>query len=142
MSVSKLKRLARVTFDELARQKEPVRISGDREVTVYAYDPKPLKGIKRGKRLVVQASKRERKMKSLAAGEIRSSRQTGMVPIECDGEPFGMIGDGFADLKWEARHRRRVTFDAMIVGSFARGIPEVKLMLPPYKETRRIIDSL
>ena len=142
MNVSKLKKFARVTLNELTRQKEPVHISGDREVTVYVYDPKPLKGIKRGKRFVVQVSKREHKMKSLTTGEIHSSRQTGMVPIEYDGEPFGMISDGFADLKWEAQHRRRVTFDAMIVGSFARGIPEVKLMLPPYKETQRIIESL
>ena len=142
MDVSKLKKLARVTFHELTKQKEPVHISGDREVTVYVYDPKPLRGIKRGKRFVVQVSKREHKMKSLTTGDVHSSHQTGMVPIEYDGEVFGMISDQFADLKWEAQHRRRVTFDAMIVGNYARGIPDVKLMLPSYKETNRIIDSL
>ena len=142
MDVSKLKKLARVTFHEFTKQKEPVHISGDREVTVYVYDPKPLRGIKRGKRFVVQVSKREQKMRSLTTGDVHSSRQTGMVPIEYDGEVFGMISDQFADLKWEAQHRRRVTFDAMIVGSYARGIPDVKLMLPSYKETNRIIDSL
>ena len=142
MDVSKLKKLARVTFHEFTKQKEPVHISGDREVTVYVYDPKPLSGIKRGKRFVVQVSKREQKMRSLTTGDVHSSRQTGMVPIEYDGEVFGMISDQFADLKWEAQHRRRVTFDAMIVGSYARGIPDVKLMLPSYKETNRIIDSL
>lgn len=142
MDAAKLKKFVRAVYHELTREKEPVHISGDREVTVYVYDPKPLKGIKRGKRFVVQVSKREHKMKSLTTGEVCSSRQTGMMPIEYDGKVFGMVSDQFADLKWEAQHRRRVTFDAMIVGSYARGIPDVKLMLPSYKETNRIIESL
>jgi hypothetical protein len=100
--------------------------SGERSITVYVYDGRPL--INTGDSYTLTSQPRVRKMVSQYTG----TEWTDDCPLACRGVLVGFMGDGvYADLvKDVVRKYKYVTVHANTFGNSKEGWPIVKLSVP------------
>jgi hypothetical protein len=119
-----------------------IHLEGERTATVYVYDGRPLKGIKKDQRFVLEAIPGNVTMKSTLTGTVWNNRESGDLPLAYNGTPVGFT-KGACEVVGELLSRgHSVTIAAVRTGTYDRGIPEIEVLLPPWNEVQALVDPV
>ena len=121
-------------------RKENIHIEGDyRAAQVYVYDGAPLKGVKRGDRIILSAVKGNITMESTLTGTVWSSREGGDVPLAYKGKLIGFTPGAQEVVRELLKRGHTVSLTAECSGMYAKGIPDLEVLLPSTKELNALL---
>lgn len=120
--------------------KEHIHIEGDRRTAqVYVYDGKPLKGVKKGDLIRLTAVKGNITMESTLTGTVWSSKESGDVALAYNGKLIGFTAGACEVSKELLKRGHTVSFTAECTGMYAKGIPDLEVLLPSWKEVDALL---
>ena len=121
--------------------KEHIHIEGDyRTAQVYVYDGAPLKSVKKGEQIRLSAVKGNITMESTLTGTVWSSKDDGDIPLAYKGKLIGFTPGAYDVVKLLLHRGHTVSFTAKCTGMYAKGIPNLEVLLPSKEELNALID--
>lgn len=119
-----------------------VIINGDSPSIVYVYDGAPIRNVKVGETIYMDASSKRTVMTSKATGTTWDSIGGHGVPLYYYGKPVGFLPTNSDKINAMLKNGRSVKVAVKRVGTYMPGIPEMKAMLPSRKTMGQLADSV
>lgn len=120
---------------------EHIHLEGSRSVKIYVYDGKPLKGVKKGDVITLDAIGGVVFMESTLTGTLASNTDGWNTALGYKGQKIGFTSGACGVINELLERGHTVSISAHCNGMYAKGIPDLEAMLPPQKELNALVGS-
>ena len=116
-----------------------VHIEGDNHKAIYVYDGRPLSSVKKGDVVRLEAMPGNVTMTSTLTGTTWSSADSQDIPLAYKGRAVGFTSAECAIIRELLDRGHTVSIAAMRTGTYAKGIPELKALMPKHKDVASLL---
>ena len=117
-----------------------IHLEGGVRGNVYVYDGGPLASVAKGEAVRLDVMPGDVTMKSTLTGTVWSSAESYDVPLAYRGRAVGFTSAESAAIRELVGRGHSVSVAAVRTGTYAKGIPEMKVMMPSRREMAALLE--